>query len=98
MATGSGAFLVQACRYLSERLLEAWEKAERTCGAGKQGSLDFVGKGEAVKPPKGPPRITPFGDAARGRLDEQIIPEEAEDRLGYAHRLVARRAPCGEGA
>jgi hypothetical protein len=28
MATGSGAFLVQACRYLSERLVEAWEKAE----------------------------------------------------------------------
>jgi hypothetical protein len=26
MACGSGAFLVQACRYLSERLLEAWEK------------------------------------------------------------------------
>lgn len=25
MAMGSGAFLVQACRYLSERLVEAWE-------------------------------------------------------------------------
>jgi hypothetical protein len=30
MACGSGAFLVQACRYLSERLLEAWEDEERT--------------------------------------------------------------------
>lgn len=29
MACGSGAFLVQACRYMSERLLEAWEDAER---------------------------------------------------------------------
>lgn len=29
MACGSGAFLVQACRYMSERLLEAWEEAER---------------------------------------------------------------------
>jgi hypothetical protein len=29
MACGSGAFLVQACRYLSERLVEAWEDAER---------------------------------------------------------------------
>ena len=28
MATGSGAFLVQACRYLSELLVEAWEKTE----------------------------------------------------------------------
>jgi hypothetical protein len=95
MATGSGAFLVQACRYLSERLLEAWEEAERTCGAGKQVTIDFEGKGEAVKPPKGPPRITPFGDAARGRLDEQIIPEEAEDRIVYARRLVAQRCLYG---
>jgi len=29
MACGSGAFLVQTCRYLSERLVEAWEDAER---------------------------------------------------------------------
>ncbi len=28
MACGSGAFLVQACRYLSERLVEAWEEIE----------------------------------------------------------------------
>ncbi len=29
MARGSGAFLVQVCRYLAERLLEAWEDAEK---------------------------------------------------------------------
>ena len=29
MACGSGAFLVQVCIYLSSRLLEAWEEAER---------------------------------------------------------------------
>ena len=29
MACGSGAFLVQACRYMSERLVEAWEDAEK---------------------------------------------------------------------
>src|SRR5947209_20625810 len=29
MAMGSGAFLVQACRYLAERLAEAWEETER---------------------------------------------------------------------
>jgi hypothetical protein len=29
MAMGSGAFLVQTCRYLSERLVEAWEDAEK---------------------------------------------------------------------
>lgn len=30
IACGSGAFLVQACRYLGERLLEAWDAIERT--------------------------------------------------------------------
>lgn len=30
MTMGSGAFLVQACRYLSERLAESWENVERT--------------------------------------------------------------------
>ena len=29
MAMGSGAFLVQTCRYLSERLVEAWEVLEK---------------------------------------------------------------------
>ena len=29
MAMGSGAFLVESCRYLAERLVEAWENAER---------------------------------------------------------------------
>ncbi len=29
MAMGSGAFLVQACRYLSEKLVEAWENVAR---------------------------------------------------------------------
>ncbi len=29
MACGSGAFLVQTCRYLSERLVEAWEEVEK---------------------------------------------------------------------
>jgi hypothetical protein len=29
IAMGSGAFLVQACRYLGERLVEAWENAEK---------------------------------------------------------------------
>src|SRR5262249_30164280 len=32
MAVGAGAFLVQTCRYLSERLVEAWEEAEAKGG------------------------------------------------------------------
>src|SRR5439155_23008303 len=30
MACGSGAFLVQACRYMAARLLEAWDAVQRT--------------------------------------------------------------------
>lgn len=39
MAMGSGAFLVQTCRYLAERLVEAWEAAEsggRGAGSGER--------------------------------------------------------------
>lgn len=32
MAMGSGAFLVQACRYMSERLVESWEQEEARTG------------------------------------------------------------------
>ncbi len=32
LACGSGAFLVQACRYLAERLVESWELAESKAG------------------------------------------------------------------
>jgi hypothetical protein len=37
MACGSGAFLVQACRYMSERLMEAWELAEKALPKGTPG-------------------------------------------------------------
>lgn len=58
MAMGSGAFLVQACRYLADRLLEAW--------------------------------ATP----ASSSLDEPL-PEDAEERLTLARRLVADRCLYG---
>ncbi len=49
MAMGSGAFLVQACRYLSERLLEAWAAAEGI-GDRVQGIGDRVqGVGDRVQ-------------------------------------------------
>ena len=37
MACGSGAFLVQVCRYLAARLLEAWDEATRREGQGARG-------------------------------------------------------------
>ncbi len=75
MACGSGAFLVQACRYLSERLVEAWEEAE------------------ARHP--GVPGITPEGHASTGQPGEMLIPNEPEERLAYARRLVAQQCLYG---
>ena len=42
MTMGSGAFLVQACRYLSERLVEAWEYAE----SGQPGAFIVTPEGD----------------------------------------------------
>ncbi|HVT15234.1 MAG TPA: type IIL restriction-modification enzyme MmeI [Thermoanaerobaculia bacterium] len=39
---GSGAFIVQACRYLADRLLEAWEEVERQ----NPGALHITPEGE----------------------------------------------------
>src|SRR5271157_6601749 len=45
MASGSGAFLVQVCIYLAERLLEAWEEAEKRV----EGSPRITPNGEVSK-------------------------------------------------
>jgi hypothetical protein len=46
LAMGSGAFLVQACRYLAARLVEAWELAERE----HPGSILITPDGELSAP------------------------------------------------
>jgi len=78
MAMGSGAFLVQACRYLSERLVEAWEQV--------QSNLQL---------PTSNPQITPEGKPATGDPGETIIPQENEERLTLARRLVTDRCLYG---
>ena len=75
MACGSGAFLVQACRYMSERLLEAWETAEQSS------SVEV--------------KITPFGEPSTGETDEQIIPDDPDERIMYARRIVTQRCLYG---
>ena len=79
MAMGSGAFLVQACRYLSERLVEAWEIAEPADGSRTAPT----------------PRITPEGKPATGDPGETVIPQDTEERLTLARRLVADRCLYG---
>ena len=46
MACGSGAFLVQACRYLAARLLEAWDAVERA----HPGTLRITPEGKPASP------------------------------------------------
>ncbi len=47
-AMGSGAFLVQACRYLSEKLVEAWESVAQSL-PNKPGTLQTAPEGQASR-------------------------------------------------
>lgn len=68
MAMGSGAFLVQACRYLAERLVEAWENEE------KRHPGEFLvtpdGKFSAGKPTE---RLLPTESAERITIARRVI-------------------------
>ncbi len=48
MAMGSGAFLVQACRYLSEKLVEAWENVAQSL-PNKPDMLQIAPEGQASR-------------------------------------------------
>lgn len=80
MAMGSGAFLVQACRYLSERLVEAWDETIRAqAAAGPDAPAEFLITAEGLAAP----------DLAKA------IPMNDEDRRLLARRLVADRCLYG---
>jgi hypothetical protein len=61
MACGSGAFLVQACRYLSELLGEAWEQAEAehlaAPGITPEGAASTGAPGETLIPKEADERL-----------------------------------------
>jgi hypothetical protein len=84
MAMGSGAFLVQTCRYLSEKLVEAWENVERDLN----GQRELNGH-----PPK--PQITPEGKLSQDAPPEELVPLDSEERLTVARRLVSERCLYG---
>jgi hypothetical protein len=90
MAMGSAGFLVQVIRYLSERLVEAWELTSLSL----QGRL--VPRNEGGNRGEGRfLQITPEGKPASGAPGEIIIPRDDEERLILAHRLVADRCIYG---
>lgn len=66
-AMGSGAFLVQACRWLADRLVEAWSLAE---GSGKTVSVD----GEVLDEP-GTKEPLPRDTEARTVIARRLIAE-----------------------
>ena len=70
-AMGSGAFLVQTCRYLSEKLMEAWEVIEN----GSDGSIHITPLGEVSK---GDPeeRILPKDADERMIIARRIVAEK----------------------
>jgi hypothetical protein len=80
MACGSGAFLVQACRYLADRLLDSWAIAEKAASAPNPGKVTF-------------PTITFDGTTAKGERD--IVPRDPDERLLVARRLIAQRCLYG---
>ena len=67
MAMGSGAFLVAACRYLAERLLEAWTAAEDSCGG--EVSVD----GRALGPAVADAEVVPAGEEDRRLLAHRMV-------------------------
>jgi hypothetical protein len=67
MAMGSGAFLVQVCRYLSERLVEAWEQEEESCGI----AVPAVQKQGTDESPK-----------YRTGIGQRLIPQELSEGTG----------------
>lgn len=91
MACGSGAFLVQACRYLSERLLEAWGQEEASVQRTTQVGLF----GTAPKQQHETVRITPHGQPSSGGLYEQLVPLDLDERQTYARRIIAQRCLYG---
>ncbi len=76
MAMGSGAFLVQACRYLGARLVEAWERAL----SADQSPL---------------PRLTIEGKPPANLPGEILIPDDPNERIVTAQRLIADRCLYG---
>jgi very-short-patch-repair endonuclease len=82
IAMGSGAFLVQTCRYLAERLVEAWEVEVPPIAPSPTGN-------------EGQIRILPDGSLSLAELSETLLPSEPPARLMVAQRLVADRCLYG---
>jgi hypothetical protein len=75
LAMGSGAFLVQACRYLAGKLTEAWHALE-------------------LEHPDNPLTLELAAQPDNGN-GQDLLPQDGEERLALARRLVADRCLYG---
>ncbi|MEI8167340.1 MAG: hypothetical protein WCG26_13245, partial [Chloroflexales bacterium] len=108
MAMGSGAFLVQTCRYLSERLVEAWEQEDAVTqsrnAAEPQEPDGLTQSRKAAKPQSEekigisaslPLRIFALESSASLPLSDFALKTDPEERLTLARRLIADRCLYG---
>lgn len=84
LAMGSGAFLVQACRYLADRLCEAWELSEREM---REASSFDIQHSKFI--------ILPNGSLSTGHATERLLPADPAERVALARRYVADRCLYG---
>lgn len=103
MACGSGAFLVQVCRYLSARLLEAWDEEEGNHGRlGRHGKRDMdddlaIEDREPVEKPLFVNMVTgslAFSDSVSS-VSSVVYPMDVEERRILAMRMIAQRCIYG---
>jgi hypothetical protein len=93
MAMGSGAFLVQVCRYLAERLVEAWDAAEKALAPNDEKSTVPLDADFDIPPSSF--IILPDGSLSRGSVSERILPADSAERIALARRYVADRCLYG---
>ena len=102
MAMGSGAFLVQTCRYLAEKLVEAWQRELENpphpspLPRGEGTGVDRLpSPSEQGVGGEGKIRILPDGSLSRAEVGEHILPTDPDERLTLARRIVADRCLYG---
>jgi len=105
MAMGSGAFLVQACRYLAEKLVEAWEVyGERESGIGVRGSGEEnrgAGFGDRESEDENSPRF-PKPEPRQTREQSHDDPAlsgfgDLENRHGFGRGVLPGNPELSEG-
>jgi hypothetical protein len=88
MAMGSGAFLVQVCRYLADRILEALEQEKR-------GVLGSWGSGAGSRPPQNPKTPKHQNPQDLNVFAPIHATSDEDERTILARRLVAERCLYG---